>query len=80
MTCEPRVQVKLGGPGRSRAKRGCRLVDEATWPEVLRRYLLASRTYWPLPEGQDATPPALLDDHAVAVAASQALADTPFYK
>ena len=44
------------------------------------RYLLASRTYWPLPAEDDPTPAPLMDDHAVAVAASQALRSQPFHK
>jgi hypothetical protein len=44
---------------RSHARRWARCCDEATWPEVLRRYLLASRANLPRP-----LPPALALDAA----------------
>ena len=49
-------------------------------PRTPCRYLLASRHYWPLPAPDDPTPPALMDDHAISVAASQELAAKPFHR
>lgn len=66
---------------RSRARRWARVVDEATWPEVLRRYLLATRATLPQPSAVDlSADPALLDDDVIAVCAAELLAGRPYYR
>ena len=70
---------------RSRAKRWTNCLDEFTWPEVLRRYLLASRVGMSLPahlRKADAGPvdPSLLDDDSACILGAQLLANTPFYR
>lgn len=44
--CELAVQIKLGGPGRPKARRWARLLNEASWPEVLRRWVAVHMLYW----------------------------------
>lgn len=74
-------QVGQDGLMRSRARRWARCVDEATWPEVLRRYLLASRATLPQPSAADlSADSALADDDVAAVCAAEFLADRPFYR
>lgn len=41
--CSGILQVTQSGSTRSRARRWARVVDSATWPEILKRYLLSSR-------------------------------------
>ncbi|CAD7702456.1 unnamed protein product [Ostreobium quekettii] len=73
-------QVGQTGMARSRARRWARVVDHATWPEVLRRYLLASR------EAQGVakvdvrdTAVEFMDDHQIAQRAAEDLGSSPFY-
>lgn len=79
------AQVGQEGLMRSRARRWARVMDEATWPEVLRRYLLVSRAALPRPD-QAAAPDqapeaaALLDDDAASVRFAGLLAERPFYE
>ena len=76
---------------RSRARRWARCCDEATWPEVLRRYLLASRASLPRPPTAHAGGAAAdgdapeeaassLDDDAAAVRTAELLTEQPFYR
>ena len=66
---------------RSRARRWARVVDEATWPEVLRRYLLATRATLPQPSADDlSADPASLDDDVIAVCAAELLAGQPYHR
>ena len=78
------VQIGMEGVVRSRAKRWARVIDDATWPEVLRRYLLASRAGLPVPEGLDALaddpPTAHLSDDAACIVAAKQLAEQPYHK
>ncbi|BDA50716.1 probable tyrosine-protein kinase BAZ1B at N-terminal half [Coccomyxa sp. Obi] len=74
---------KVGQDGlmRSRARRWARVVDEATWPEVLRRYLLATRATLPQPSADDlSADPASLDDDVIAVCAAELLAERPYHR
>ena len=68
---------------KSRAKRWARVIDEATWPEILRRYLLASRTGLPVPEDLqrfDAqADTGSLDDHTACIVGAKLLSEVPFY-
>jgi hypothetical protein len=66
---------------RSRARRWARVVDEATWPEILRRYLLATRAMMPQLEAADlAADSATLDDDATAIKAAQLLETQPYHR
>lgn len=79
------TQVSEDGPLKSRAKRWARVVDKNsfTWPEVLRRYLLATRAKQGVPQAQLLQPDAdlsLLPDHVAAVKGALELAETPWYR
>ncbi len=75
------MQVGQDGLMRSRARRWARVVDEATWPEVLRRYLLATRATLPQPSADDlSADPATLDDDVIAVCAAELLAGRPYHR
>lgn len=73
----------MEGVVKSRAKRWARVIDEATWPEILRRYLLASRTGLPVPHNLhqfDAqTEAAGLDDHTACIVGAKLLSEIPFH-
>ncbi|KAK9824389.1 hypothetical protein WJX72_009931 [[Myrmecia] bisecta] len=74
-------QVGQGGPTSSRARRWARVVDETTWPEILRRYLLASRApLGVLASAIDGVEVSALDDHAAAIVTARELGQKPFYK
>ena len=76
--------MAMEGVVRSRAKRWGRVIDEATWPEILRRYLLASRAGLPVPEelGDDSAEPdsAHMDDNTACIVGAKLLTDRPYYK
>ncbi len=66
---------------RSRARRWARVVDDATWPEVLRRYLLATRAMLPQPSPQELTSDvSCIDDDAAAVMAAMLLTERSFLR
>ena len=73
----------MEGVVKSRAKRWARVIDEATWPEILRRYLLASRTGLPVPPDLhrfDAqTETGALDDHTACIVGAKLLSEMPFH-
>jgi hypothetical protein len=57
------------------------VVDEATWQEILRRYLLGTRAMLPLPDAAElAAGAAHLDDDGAAVKAAQLLEAQPFHR
>lgn len=75
------LQVGQEGYMRSRARRWARVVDDATWPEVLRRYLLATRAMLPQPSAQDlASDVSCIDDDAAAVMAASILSERSFLR
>lgn len=79
------MQVNEEGPGKSRARRWARVFHKSTctWPEILRRYLLATRAKTGIPQAQLATPDphlSLLPDHVAAVKGALQLAATPWYR
>ena len=81
MTCCLHLQVGQEGYMRSRARRWARVVDDATWPEVLRRYLLATRAMLPQPSPQElAGDVSCIDDDAAAVMAATLLAERSFLR
>jgi hypothetical protein len=61
---------------RSRAKRWARVLDSSTWPEVLRRYLLASRAALAFPEAAAAEELAVAGGGAAGDADAAAAAGT----
>lgn len=66
---------------RSRARRWARVVDDATWPEVLRRYLLATRAMLPQPSLQElASDVSCIEDDAAAVMAASMLSEQSFLR
>ena len=74
-------QVGQEGYMRSRARRWARVVDDATWPEVLRRYLLATRAMLPQPsEAELARDVSCIDDEEAAVMAASLLAQQSFLR
>ena len=75
----------MEGVVRSRAKRWSRVIDERTWPEILRRYLLASRAGLPVPEGMASTTlqsidTAALDDNAACITAAKLMETHPYHR
>ena len=75
------LQVGQEGYMRSRARRWARVVDDATWPEVLRRYLLATRAMLPQPsEAETAGDVSNIDDDATAVLAASLLSEQSFLR
>ena len=79
-----RMQMSMEGVVKSRAKRWANCLDEYTWPEVLRRYLLASRVGMTLPESlrnaEASVDTAALDDNSACILGAKLLAKMPFYK
>ena len=76
-----RLQVGQEGYMRSRARRWARVVDDATWPEVLRRYLLATRAMLPQPPLQElAGDVSCTNDDAAAVMAASMLSEQSFLR
>ena len=74
-------QVGQEGYMRSRARRWARVVDDAPWPEVLRRYLLATRAMLPQPsEAELARDVSCIDDDEAAVMAASLLAQQSFLR
>ena len=74
-------QVGQDGLMRSRARRWARVVDEATWPEILRRYLLATRATMPHPDADHlAADSALMDDDTTAVKVAHLLETQPYHR
>ena len=66
---------------RSRARRWARVVDEATWPEILRRYILATRATMQQPSAADISGDvSALDDDSAAIRAAGQLGLQPFHK
>lgn len=79
------LQVNEEGPGKSRARRWARVFHKSTctWPEILRRYLLATRAKTGIPQAQLTTPDphlSLLPDHVAAVKGALQLAAKPWYR
>ena len=73
------------GPGKSRSRRWARVFHKSTctWPEILRRYLLATRAKTGIPQAQLTTPDphlSLLPDHVAAVKGALQLAAKPWYR
>ncbi len=73
------------GPGKSRARRWARVVhkNSFTWPEILRRYLLATRAKTGIPQAhlvQADTALSLLPDNVAAVKGALELANKPWYR
>ncbi|KAK9860443.1 hypothetical protein WJX84_001872 [Apatococcus fuscideae] len=81
-----RVLLELVGTessGRSRWKRWARVLDETTWPEVLRRYLLSSRAARMLGRMEipiQSAKAACLEDDMAAVWGAHTLITTPYHK
>lgn len=70
--------IQEHGPAYLKAKRWGRVVNGATWPEVLRRYLLLSRANQAVTESQlDCTEWWSMEDDVLAVKAALMLARTP---
>ena len=73
----------MEGVVKSRAKRWARVIDESTWPEILRRYLLASRTGLAVPEGMaeldNQADTGLMDDHYACILGAKLLAEMPYH-
>ena len=69
---------------KSRAKRWGRVIDDATWPEILRRYLLASRAGLPVPEDLDVMDvnldTASIDDHTACIVAAKLMSELPYHR
>jgi len=77
--------VSEEGPGKSRARRWARVVhkNSFTWPEILRRYLLATRAKTGIPQAQlmqGDTALSLLPDNVAAVKGALELANKPWYR
>ena len=73
------------GPGKSRARRWARVVNKNsfTWPEILRRYLLATRAKTGIPQAQLLQPDSelgLLPDSVAAVKGALEVANKPWYR
>ena len=72
----------MEGVVKSRAKRWANCLDEFTWPEILRRYLLASRVGLTLPEtlrdADETVDPSLLDDNSACILGAKLLAKLPY--
>ncbi|KAK9821961.1 hypothetical protein WJX81_005263 [Elliptochloris bilobata] len=78
-------QAGQEGAIRARARRWTRMLGDATWPEVLRRYLLFTRqggrgAAAEAAAAADGTPPGRLDDRAAALVAAHALAEQPHWQ
>ncbi|KAL3155881.1 hypothetical protein ABBQ32_012881 [Trebouxia sp. C0010 RCD-2024] len=85
LSCVLLDQVNEEGPGKSRARRWARVFHKSTctWPEILRRYLLATRAKTGIPQAQLTTPDphlSLLPDHVAAVKGALQLAAKPWYR
>ena len=79
------VQVGEEGSAKSRARRWARVVNNNsfTWPEILRRYLLATRAKSGIPQAQLQLPDAglsLLPDNVAAVKGALELGHKPWYR
>ena len=83
-TCGPALQAaeQQHGISTAKARKWARVTTASTWPEVLRRYLLASRAAHPIADEvltrSDAEVP-YLRDHEVAVRAALVLAEDAWY-
>lgn len=81
-TCK--LQMGMEGVVKSRAKRWGRVIDETTWPEVLRRYLLASRAGLAVPphlaEVHADTEAADMDDNLACIVGAQLLSQMPYHR
>ena len=83
-TCSPALQAaeQQHGISTAKARKWARVTTASTWPEVLRRYLLASRAAHPIADEvltrSDAEVP-YLRDHEVAVRAALVLAEDAWY-
>ncbi|KAL0037869.1 hypothetical protein WJX79_002900 [Trebouxia sp. C0005] len=85
LSCVLLDQVSEEGPGKSRARRWARVVhkNSFTWPEILRRYLLATRAKTGIPQAQlmqADTALSLLPDNVAAVKGALELASKPWYR
>ena len=79
------LQVNEEGSGKSRARRWARVFHRSTctWPEILRRYLLATRAKTGIPHPHLTTPDphlSLLPDSVAAVKGALELAAKPWYR
>jgi hypothetical protein len=78
------LQMGMEGVVRSRAKRWGRVIDEATWPEVLRRYLLASRAGLSVPVDLSAvhadSETADMDDNLACIVGAKLLSQMPYHR
>ncbi|DBA80639.1 TPA: hypothetical protein ACH3X1_007887 [Trebouxia sp. C0004] len=85
LSCVLLDQVSEEGSGKSRARRWARVVhkNSFTWPEILRRYLLATRAKTGIPQAQlmqADTALSLLPDNVAAVKGALELANKPWYR
>ena len=79
------LQINEEGPAKSRARRWARVLDKNSysWPEVLRRYLLATRAKAGIPQAhlmQADTHLSLLPDNVAAVKGALELANKPWWR
>lgn len=78
------VQMAMEGVVRSRAKRWGRIIDESTWPEILRRYLFASRAGLPVPENlndvREDVDTTNMDDHTACIVGAKLMSEMPFHR
>lgn len=73
----------MEGVVRSRARRWARVIDDSTWPEILRRYLLASRTGLAVPADlqkyDSHTETGGMDDHFACIVGAKLLSEMPYH-
>ena len=78
------VQISMEGVVKSRAKRWANCLDEFTWPEILRRYLLASRVGMTLQEhlhtADETVDTSTLDDDSACMLGARLLARLPAHR
>ena len=84
-TCFVLLQINEEGPAKSRARRWARVLEKNSysWPEVLRRYLLATRAKTGIPQPQLLQPDthlSLLPDNVAAVKGALELANKPWWR
>lgn len=77
------MQMGMEGVVKSRAKRWGRVIDEYTWSEILRRYLLASRAGLAVPDNLDQvdnqTDTGGMDDNLACIVGAKLLAEMPYH-
>ena len=76
--------MSMEGVVKSRAKRWANCLDEFTWPEILRRYLLASRVGMTLQEqlhtADETVDTSTLDDDSACMLGARLLAKLPAHR